>query len=386
MAGGSAAVASARSVISSHNESDSPKTSQSSVPPITRDNTQVRNKAASVRASFKRPAWWVLAFGWSLGLFAGFVNAVSFRRWGLFVSHVTGSTTAIGLRIEGVHDGLNEFGDIQESCLLIFSFLSGAFLCGLLIDKNTVHFMGKAFYGAALLWNSLLLILACIWDDRRLLSACLTAVAMGLQNAMCTSHFGAIIRTTHVTGTVTDIGSTLGRIAMIYLRNGCQRSSLNVLEKAEVGVDARKVLVLLPMWVFFLIGCIIGAYAENAMGKYALLIPAGFTFTVGLGYLLFRQMLKAYFTIVERDQLDADIHHVEEELARVNTFLHTMAQRGISASESSSDGSSDDAQDDRLVADLDEGVGHILETLHEVEAEMDNVMRQHRSRRSNTAH
>ena len=124
---------------------------------------------------------------------------------------------------------------LQEACFLVLSFLLGAYTCGILIDKNQVHFMGKAFYGVALLLNSTLLVLAAFVPGR-LLPACFVSAACGLQNAMCTSHFGAIIRTTHVTGTMTDIGSTLGRISMIYLRKGCRRSRLDDVERAEVGV------------------------------------------------------------------------------------------------------------------------------------------------------
>ena len=151
---------------------------------------------------------------------------------------------------------------LKEACLLVLSFLIGAYACGLLIDKNQVHFLGKAFYGLALVLNSSLLVSAAFISGR-LLPVCLVAVACGLQNAMCTSHFGAIIRTTHVTGTVTDIGSTLGRISMIYLRKGCRRYKLNDVERAEVGVDARKLAVLFGLWSFYFMGGLFGVYMET---------------------------------------------------------------------------------------------------------------------------
>jgi len=144
---------------------------------------------------------------------------------------------------------------------LVLSFLCGAYACGLLIDKNQVHFMGKAFYGLALILNSSLLATAAFIPGR-LLPVCLVAAACGLQNAMCTSHFGAIIRTTHVTGTVTDIGSTLGRISMIYIRKGCRCSKLDDVERAEVGVDARKLGVLFGLWSFYFMGGLFGVYME----------------------------------------------------------------------------------------------------------------------------
>ena len=152
----------------------------------------------------------------------------------------------------------------KEACLLVLSFLIGAYACGLLIDKNQVHFLGKAFYGLALVLNSSLLVSAAFIPGR-LLPVCLVAAACGLQNAMCTSHFGAIIRTTHVTGTVTDIGSTLGRISMIYLRKGCHCSQLNDIERAEVGVDARKLAVLFGLWSFYFMGGLFGVYMEPGL-------------------------------------------------------------------------------------------------------------------------
>ena len=121
--------------------------------------------------------------------------------------------------------------------------------------------MGKAFYGLALILNSSLLVTAAFIPGR-LLPVCLVAAACGLQNAMCTSHFGAIIRTTHVTGTVTDIGSTLGRISMIYIRKGCRCSKLDDVERAEVGVDARKLGVLFGLWSFYFMGGLFGVYME----------------------------------------------------------------------------------------------------------------------------
>ena len=166
----------------------------------------------------------------------------------------------------------------------------------------------------------------------RLLPACLVAAACGLQNAMCTSHFGAIIRTTRypalkydlacvrggeassalrcmtvhalsrqVTGTMTDIGSTMGRISMIYLRRACRCSQLTDIERAEIGVDAQKLTVLFGLWTFFLFGGLIGIYSENFVeGPRALLVPAFVTGSMGLTYMAFRQLLKDYIKKLEQ--------------------------------------------------------------------------------------
>lgn len=328
------------------------------------EDLEMHRRAMATRSTFKRPAMWVMVFGWSLAMCAGFVNAAAYRSWGVYVSHMTGDTTSIGMHIEGYHAGRVEFYSLGLSGALLLSFLGGAFLCGMLIDKNQVHFGGKSFYGIALVGNAVLLMISIV-VPRHQLAACFAAAASGLQNAMCTSHFGAIVRTTHVTGTVTDIGSTSGRIAMIFLRNGFRMANLNLVERAEVAVDARKLLVLLPMWFFFLSGTVLGAYLETVLGIYALLLPTFLTLGAGLVYMFFRQQLKGYLKRIEQERLSKDLHDMHETMERTQAHLKTLR----SNAQSQRDGSPD--EDANAVIELDEEVGNMLETMHDVEA---NVM------------
>lgn len=328
---------------------------------------RLQTKAHGVRSSFKRPRWWVLAFGWSLAASAGTVNVVAFRNWDVYVSHMTGITTAIGMRIEGVHQRETEFSDLSAAILLLCSFWLGAFACGMLIDKNSVHFGGKSFYGFALVCNGLLLLLA-TFTSARIVAACFAAAACGLQNAMCTSHFGAVVRTTHVTGTVTDIGSTLGRLAMIYLRMVAKRRRLNVLESAEVHVDARKLLVLLPMWCSYLSGTVLGAYLYTYLQVDAMLLPALFTLFVGLLYMCFRQRLKGYLKQLEHERMNRDMEKVMGTLERAQTALrefHEVRHAGGEALSSEARSNEDDG--DGIVMELGDGIEDMLERMRVLE-------------------
>ncbi|CAE7226788.1 unnamed protein product, partial [Symbiodinium pilosum] len=319
----------------------------------------IQEKAAAIRKSFQRPKFWVMGFGWCLAACAGAANVIAYKCWSLYASHVTGSTSNIAFRLEGYQQG--EYGSetLMEACLLVFSFLIGAYTCGILIDKNQVHLLGKAFYGLALVLNSILLVLASFVPGR-LLPACLVATACGLQNAMCTSHFGAIIRTTHVTGTVTDIGSTLGRISMIYLRRACRCSELNDIERAEIGVDARKLGVLAGLWIFYLGGGLVGIYTENVVsGPRALLIPASITGSVGFAYMACRQLLKDYIKKLEQERFSADLKEAQTALANMENRLSQL-----------------ESGSDKLAANFDVEMGHMIEALHEVEADFDKVCRQ----------
>jgi len=303
-------------------------------------------KAYETRKSFKRPKCWVLIFGWFLASCAGFVNTVAFLNWQMFVSHMTGTSTKIGLRIEGYNNGENTHIEVYKALALVASFVAGAFTCGLLIDKNQVHFGGKSWYGLALVVNGLLLITATFLEDMPTTSCNLAAMACGLQNAMCTSHFGAVVRTTHVTGTLTDIGSILGRLAVMYLRRGCRGSRFNVLEKAERGVDLRKLLVLLPMWIFFVVGTVFGAFAESILGKRALFIPAFATTFLGLVYMTLRQVLSDLFEHLEQQSLREKLQEVHTAFTRAGTRL----AEGKTAGE---------------MDEIDEEIGEIMLTLDE---------------------
>lgn len=327
--------------------------------------SELQRKAKNVRAGFTRPRWWVLVFGWTLALIAGTVNVVAFRHWGTYVSHMTGDTTAIGMRIEGVHQRDTEFGHLGSAVAILVAFWFGAFTCGMLIDKNSVHFGGKSFYGFALVCNGLLLITS-TFIQTHIVAACFAAGACGLQNAMCTSHFGAVVRTTHVTGTVTDIGSTLGRIAMIYLRKGLKRRKLNVVEKAEVGVDARKLLVLLPMWTSFLLGTILGAYLYTLLEIDAMLLPACFTLCVGLFYMFFRTRLKGYLKQLEHERLNRDMEKVRCTLERAQFALREAKEVRRSNSHLGSESHPDD-EDQSIVIDLEEGFEDMLERMRDLE-------------------
>ncbi|OLP94275.1 hypothetical protein AK812_SmicGene23709 [Symbiodinium microadriaticum] len=262
-------------------------------------------RAHETRKSFQRPKFWVLSFGWFL---AGYYDHDESEAWAMTKARPT-----------------------------------------LLIDKNQVHFGGKSWYGVALVGNAVLIFGAALAPNLPTLSVCLAATACGLQNAMCTSHFGAVVRTTHVTGTLTDIGSTLGRIAMVYLRKGCRRSRMNVLEKAEIGVDARKLLVLLPMWVSFVMGSTVGAYAEHLFGVYALFFPASMTLTVGLVYMFLRQVLADVFARIEQEGLREKLMDMHLAFQRAGTRL-SDAEGGVAGE----------------LQELDDEMGTMLEALDEV--------------------
>jgi len=153
---------------------------------------------------------------------------------------------------------------------------------------------------------------------------------------------------------------------MIYLRRRCRRSRLNLLERTEMEVDARRLLVLLPMWASFLGGCIAGAYLESRLRLYALLVPASITFAVGSCYMVFRQKLKGYLKRLEQARLSSDLENVKDTLERTHDFLKELHRDGHKQPEPHQD-------EGNLVIDLEEELEGMLETMRDVEENIERI-------------
>jgi uncharacterized membrane protein YoaK (UPF0700 family) len=309
----------------------------------------------------------MVALGAFLAICAGIVDVVGLQSFGQLVTNQTGTVVRLGMEVYNIHIHATDMIDVRDASLILICFIFGAFLCGILIDKNQVHFGGKSFYGIAMVGNSLLLILGwCVYPHYS--GMYLLAMASGLQNAMCTSHFGAVVRTTHVTGTVTDIGSTTGRMAMILMRRRGQYSELNIVEKAELEVDMKKLFVLLPLLVGFWFGCLCGAYLEFWFHEGALFVPAGLTGTFGLVYMCFRNCLKERLKHGEVKRLAKDLAAVDGALVRAHSCLAELRHRV-----DSEHGELQQHGKDAAVVNLDIKVEHALEVVHEMEMTLEEL-------------
>ena len=117
----------------------------------------------------------------------------------------------------------------------------GSAISGYIIQSTALK-LGR-HYGTALILESILLTAAGITLTRGSISGhYLASAACGLQNAMVTTYSGAVVRTTHMTGIITDLGIMIGA----YLRG----------EHA----DKRKVSLLLAVVAGFVFGGFVGAY------------------------------------------------------------------------------------------------------------------------------
>ncbi|QEL17596.1 YoaK family protein [Limnoglobus roseus] len=148
---------------------------------------------------------WVEVGGFGLAAVAGAANAVGllgFRHQA--VSHVTGTATLVGL---AVADGDGAAAARLAPALL--AFVLGAAASGAIVGHAALRLDRR--YAVALLAESALFVAAMV-----LLTAGSTAghvlasAACGLQNGLVSTYSGAVVRTTHVTGLLTDLGTMIG--------------------------------------------------------------------------------------------------------------------------------------------------------------------------------
>ena len=100
----------------------------------------------------------------------------------------------------------------------------------------------------------------------------INAFACGLQNALGTRYSGAIVRTTHLTGAATDIGTVLAH----RVRYG------------SAATDTWRLKFLVPLTVGYFLGALGGGVLFVYMEYHAMTIPAAFIGLVGLVYLVMR--------------------------------------------------------------------------------------------------
>lgn len=142
---------------------------------------------------------------------AGMVNSVGFLAVSVYTSHMTG---LVAMAADEIVLGGYYFAFL--AALGVFSFIAGAMACAILFNWGRRN--GHVSKFALILWvEALAILLVGLLADRSQEAGLAWAIVvvlawiMGLQNGLITKVSGAQIRTTHVTGMVTDIGIELGK-------------------------------------------------------------------------------------------------------------------------------------------------------------------------------
>ena len=204
---------------------------------------------------------WIQSSAFLLALNAGMLNVM-----GLItvlhqsISHMTGNVSLFAMALWSWNlDTLLYLG------LITLCFVIGSFYSGLILGNGPVR-LGKS-YGVPLTLVSLFIFLCWVFLPYFPRYALLWAsTAMGVQNAMVSHYRGTIIRTTHLSGVLTDLGLAFG-----YLARGLK-------------VDPRRLILHFLILFGFLLGGILAAILYHYLHIHAFLIPALLTGLMSILY------------------------------------------------------------------------------------------------------
>lgn len=149
---------------------------------------------------------WVYLTALIMSFNGGYINAICLVSiLGNSVGYVTGNITMAGESLEKGYltHSLHLIG-------LVLSFLLGSIMSGLIIKGQNLQRDHR--YNVSLITQIIFVIVSIFsLPHHQVVAGTLLAMTMGMQNAMTTHYGSALIRTTHMTGTTTDLGILIGR-------------------------------------------------------------------------------------------------------------------------------------------------------------------------------
>jgi uncharacterized membrane protein YoaK (UPF0700 family) len=202
-----------------------------------------------------------------LSTIAGAINAGGFLVVGQFTSHMSGIVSTMAENLAAGMLGLLLTGGVS----LLF-FLAGAASSAIMIQWSRKREL-EAEYAWPLIAEAILLLFFALLGGNVAnyewlfvpVTVLLLCFIMGLQNAMITKLSHGEIRTTHITGMVTDIGIELGNA---FYWNSQRHPDKHV--RANTG----KLKNLLILVMLFFLGGAIGSFGFKHVGFCFTLLPA----------------------------------------------------------------------------------------------------------------
>lgn len=218
-----------------------------------------------------------LALGAWLALVAGMVNSGGYLAFKTYTSHMTGLVSSMADNLV-----LGELDLVLGAAIAVFSFLLGAMSTAILVSFARRRSLESLYAFPLLLEATLLLVFGVMasgfavgtpffWVS----GVAVLAYMMGLQNAVITKVSGAVVRTTHVTGMLTDVGIELGKL---LFRNGSQRNA-----KVPVLADRRKLMALARLIGSFFLGGVVGAIGFLQVSVWFVLPISALLFLLAMG-------------------------------------------------------------------------------------------------------
>lgn len=208
----------------------------------------------------------------------GYVNSAGFVLVGSLTSHVTGNVGRFANDLASA-----QWGAAGAAAVMITSFFAGAFVASMMIESHFFRRLPIA-YGFALCTQAMLLVVFTVISNLNVdaqarfkdMESLLLCVGMGMQNSLVSRLSGAVVRTTHLTGVVTDVGIEAAR----WFRYWRGRVTLRLKLPYSFGAQAprqpsvAKSALLVTIAGAFTIGAVFGGLAGVRLPRVAMLLPS----------------------------------------------------------------------------------------------------------------
>lgn len=192
---------------------------------------------------------------------AGIVNVFGFVSFGIFTTNITGHVGEFALLFE-----LSKWSAVKKITLWVAAFGMGSFTSSLIIGYFEKRKPKLSYSLPVVIEMVLLLWCYAIHKEHHPTQQILILLcAMGLQNGIVSVVSGKVVRTTHLTGLVTDVGISLGKI---------------ILHKGNKVFVWRSLFLNLAIITSFIFGALLSAAVTIGYHEQALLIPVFLLFSI----------------------------------------------------------------------------------------------------------
>ncbi|MES2877956.1 MAG: YoaK family protein [Pseudomonadota bacterium] len=231
--------------------------------------------------------------GATLCFVAGATNAGGFLAVGQYTSHMTGVLSSVADNLV-----LGQVALALVGLASLIAFISGAMTTAWMVNWGLRRKLQSAYGRPLLLEAALLLVFGLFGTGINFLAGLFVPLTvlvlcfiMGLQNAVITKISHAEIRTTHVTGLVTDLGIELGKLFYIN----------RLASETKVMANRHKLLIQAKLISSFFVGGLLGAIGFKSVG---------FIATVPLAILLILLVLRP---VLNDAKNWIDPHHPDQD-------------------------------------------------------------------------
>lgn len=277
------------------------------------DNARSRRMLHAQAHSFTQQARLAITLAWV----AGYTNVLTVLLCGHVTSHVSGTTSDLGRSaIEGLRGTPGSWPIAGFACFLLVTFLFGAVLSGVATEFGRRRGW-ESIYVLPIGVEAALLASFAFWyhlagADLYALTG-LASVAMGLQNATITRISSGVVRTTHVTGVLTDLGLEIVLfVEWLFDKRGNipPRSARAFILSARSHPTPRRLALLLSILGSFALGAGLGTLAFDHIRNVAMAFPVAF-----LVWVIVQDIMKPIAEIEPSDLVGAEGMTLPDALA-----------------------------------------------------------------------